>query len=112
MNTKHTPLERLKHHVTGAIERGEKTAIVGQPYQPLELGRAMLCVEACKDMENPMEEITNLRADKAELLSAIQALGVLPDGYCFCRSNRCGDDSKTHEPECRDLRAAIGRVMK
>lgn len=32
MNTqpKHTPLARLKHHVTGAIERGEKTAIVEQ----------------------------------------------------------------------------------
>jgi hypothetical protein len=27
MKPKHTPLERLKHHVTGAIERGESTAI-------------------------------------------------------------------------------------
>lgn len=26
-NPKHTPLERLKHHITGAIERGEKIAI-------------------------------------------------------------------------------------
>lgn len=26
-----TPLDRLKHHVTGAIERGEKTAIVEKP---------------------------------------------------------------------------------
>lgn len=25
------PLSALRHHVTGAIERGEKTAIVGQP---------------------------------------------------------------------------------
>ncbi len=28
MNTKQTPIERLRHHVTGAIERGEKSAIV------------------------------------------------------------------------------------
>ena len=26
-----TPQELLRHHVTGAIERGEKEAIVGQP---------------------------------------------------------------------------------
>lgn len=25
--SKHTPLEKLKHHVSGAIKRGEKTAI-------------------------------------------------------------------------------------
>lgn len=28
------PLQALKHHVTGAIERGEKEAIVGQPANP------------------------------------------------------------------------------
>lgn len=28
--TTETPLERLRHHVTGAIERGEKDAIVEQ----------------------------------------------------------------------------------
>ncbi len=26
-----TPLQTLQHHVTGAIERGEKVAIVGKP---------------------------------------------------------------------------------
>lgn len=29
MKETNAPLERLKHHVTGAIERGEKVAIVG-----------------------------------------------------------------------------------
>lgn len=34
MKTKSTPLDRLKHHVTGAIERGEKTAIVAVTHTP------------------------------------------------------------------------------
>jgi DNA mismatch repair ATPase MutS len=29
-----TPIERLRYHVTGAIERGEKVAIVEQPARP------------------------------------------------------------------------------
>jgi len=45
-----------------------------------------------------------------ELLEAVEGLGALPEGYCFCSSNRIGDDSRTHEPECRDLRAAIAKA--
>lgn len=44
------------------------------------------------------------------IVAAAQALGAMPEGYCFCSSNRIGDDSKVHEPECRDLRAAIARA--
>lgn len=50
--------------------------------------------------------IKKLQADKAALLAAAQAVGVLPEGYCFCSSDRDALKSK-HEPECRDLRAAI-----
>lgn len=28
-----TPIEKLRYHVTGAIERGEKTAIVGEEHR-------------------------------------------------------------------------------
>jgi hypothetical protein len=41
---------------------------------------------------------------------AIEALGAMPEGYCFCSTNRIGDDSKHHEPECRDLRAALAKA--
>lgn len=42
------------------------------------------------------------------LKSAVEALGALPDGYCFCRANRHGDGTpESHEPECRELRAAL-----
>jgi hypothetical protein len=41
------------------------------------------------------------------LLEAAEALGAMPEGYCFCSTNSIGDDSKVHEPECRDLRAAL-----
>ena len=31
MNAKQSPLDRLRHHVTGAIERGEASVIVAKP---------------------------------------------------------------------------------
>ena len=52
-------------------------------------------------------EIIRLTARVAELVEYAQALGAMPEGYCFCSENRIGDDSKTHEPECHDLRAAL-----
>ena len=44
------------------------------------------------------------------LVEAAQALGAMPEGYCFCSKDRIGDDSKIHEPECRDLRAALSAI--
>jgi hypothetical protein len=41
------------------------------------------------------------------LVDAVQAIGAMPEGYCFCSNNRIGDDSKSHEPECAELRAAL-----
>ena len=43
----------------------------------------------------------------ARLVEAAEALGAMPEGYCFCSAHRIGDDSKVHEPECADLRAAL-----
>ena len=51
----------------------------------------------------------------ARLVEAVGALGAMPEGYCFCSAHRIGDDSKVHEPECRDLRATLAaakEVMK
>lgn len=42
------------------------------------------------------------------VVALVEALGAMPDGYCFCSKERIGDDSKVHEPECRDLRAVLG----
>lgn len=52
-------------------------------------------------------ELVMLRAQVERLVGAAEALGAMPEGYCFCSRNRIGDDSKTHEPECADLRAAL-----
>ena len=46
----------------------------------------------------------------ARLVEAAQALGAMPEGYCFCSANRVGDDRKIHEPECADLRAALAAM--
>ena len=60
-------------------------------------------------------ELATLRASEAAALErvaalteAAQALGAMPEGYCFCSKDRIGDDSKIHEPECHDLRAVLG----
>jgi hypothetical protein len=42
-----------------------------------------------------------------KLVEAVEALGAMPEGYCFCSKDRIGDDSKVHEPECADLRAVL-----
>ena len=51
---------------------------------------------------------SSMDTDFQELRSSIEALGAMPEGYCFCSKDRIGDDSKIHEPECRDLRAVLG----
>jgi hypothetical protein len=48
-------------------------------------------------------------ADFERFVDAVKALGAMPEGYCFCSKDRIGDASKTHEPECRDIRALINR---
>jgi hypothetical protein len=50
-------------------------------------------------------QAATLRAER--LRSAVEALGAMPEGYCFCSQNRIGDDSKVHEPECADLRKEL-----
>jgi len=54
--------------------------------------------------------LLGIAAAYASLLSATQALGAMPEGYCFCSSNRIGDNSKQHEPECAELRASLSGV--
>lgn len=53
---------------------------------------------------------TQTHAKLDTLAEAAQALGAMPEGYCFCGKDRIGDDSKIHEPECRDLRAALAQI--
>ena len=52
-------------------------------------------------MTNSMDD------DFQSLRSATEALGAMPEGYCFCSKDRIGDDSKIHEPECAELREAL-----
>ncbi len=50
---------------------------------------------------------SSMDADFQALRSSIEALGAMPEGCCFCSKDRIGDNSKIHEPECRDLRAVL-----
>lgn len=54
------------------------------------------------------------RAEAAErkvekLREAIEAHGMLPNGFCVCSKDRDGEKSN-HQPECRDLRAALAET--
>jgi len=47
------------------------------------------------------------------LLEALEALGVMPDGYCFCYGSR-RDPTKPeeeHTGECREAREAISSTQ-
>ena len=48
-------------------------------------------------------------AKVAKLREAIEAHGMLPNGFCVCSNNRDGEKSN-HQPECRDLRAALAET--
>lgn len=71
----------------------------------LALGRELADRAVKQDAFTAMA--TSMDADFQALRSAVEALGAMPEGYCFCSKDRIGDDSKLHEPECADLRAAI-----
>lgn len=45
--------------------------------------------------------------ESKSLLIAVKALGAMPEGYCFCSKDRIGDNTKKHETECADIRAAL-----
>ena len=70
----------------------------------------------CDDLETALHNLGALAAHVpafahgSELLKAAEALGAMPEGYCFCSRDRIGDDSKVHEPECAAMRAAIAKA--
>lgn len=59
-------------------------------------------------MAKVVNEAAHLRAENERLREAATALGVMPDGICFCSKNRSGGRG-WHEPECRNLRAALAK---
>ena len=61
----------------------------------------------CKAMQ---AELATLRAERDAMRISVEALGAMPEGYCFCSKDRIGDDSKSHEPECADLRSALAKI--
>ena len=58
-------------------------------------------------------EDANLIAAAPEMLEALQAMGVMPWGYCFCpgrMGNMEGKPDEEHCGECREARAAIAKA--
>ena len=51
-----------------------------------------------------------LIAAAPELLDALQALLVCPDGYCCCSDCDPGKPDPEHTGECREARAAIAKA--
>ena len=77
----------------------------------IRLGAAIRAIDPAEVMEKVGEVETTPAPDAvARLVEAARARGAMPEGYCFCSANRVGDDSKIHEPECADLRAALAAM--
>lgn len=64
------------------------------------------CTEACSCVGSGKSRIEIAEARAEELEGALGALGVIGHGYCFCSKDR-DPDKVSHEPECRDARAAL-----
>ena len=75
--------------------------------EPWVIAEVMDC---CGYPDDQSSANTSLIAAAPTLLEAAEALGAMPEGYCFCSENRIGDESKKHEPECADMRAAIAKA--
>ena len=100
-------------------EQAEMTIAAGmdEPTEEEELRQELAILRA--HIAKLERELAEARRDRERLLTAAQALGAMPmvecnwrafrdlgEGYCFCSSER--DPLKeNHEPECRELRAAI-----
>lgn len=86
MTQKHTPLDRLRHHVTGAIERGEKTAITAAP--------------AAGNMVELVLQRNTYKEQRDELLAALEELQQALDG----------DDASRKHAAKANARAAIAKA--
>ena len=66
------PLETLRHHVTGTIERGEAQAIVGTPFKPWhDFSELVAAIRKCETRKQ-FDRIESL-CDKAFTGGAITA---------------------------------------
>lgn len=69
-----------------------------------------------EDDETPRTEAeanAQLYATAPKLYDALAALGALPDGYCFCPSDRdAWKPEDQHTGECRAARAALAEAIK
>jgi hypothetical protein len=61
---------------------------------------------------NADEDDARLIAAAPDLLDALTGIGVLPEGYCFCRPNQRDATRPDHDHtgECRAARAAIAKA--
>lgn len=61
------------------------------------------------ELDRLREENTRLKVERHELIDALCALMVLPDGYCCCTIKQQMDG---HTGECRDARAILEKLGK
>lgn len=67
---------------------------------------------ACQEKydKDLIERIARLEAEKKILLQALESLGALPDGYCFCWTSIRAAHKSIHTGECDKARAAIAQA--
>jgi hypothetical protein len=69
------------------------------------------CDRKAMDDAALISTMRNMIEPLAELWAAVEALGAMPEGYCYCNGFRDAGQNN-HDPECRDIRAALAALER
>lgn len=95
----------MGNHTPGPWLYDRDTEII---HQPKGLSADIAVVHGSFRPNEEREANARLIVAAPDLLSALQALGVKPDGYCFCLNEV--QVAQGHTGECRDACATIARA--
>jgi hypothetical protein len=101
----HTPLERLRHHVSGAVARGESSPVV-EITTPAKHTRGPWSIEAVKDYLRMLD--TGIDSGAPESIANARLIAAAPDLLEACKELVKHLDSLPDDTEkCRHLKMAL-----
>ncbi|WP_320152983.1 hypothetical protein [uncultured Tolumonas sp.] len=108
--------DRFKHQCPASSDRTsilttamEDDVYFGAVYNDEDARRIVACVNACAGMENPTDEISRLKAERDDLLAALDGL---VDCYCSVSPDLTRDERISHRRMLSKAQILILEVRK